>query len=146
MYLVSSCLVGINCRYNGSSATDVDLVKLMTNGKVIAICPEILGGLDTLREACELRVDNANQRKVVDHLGNDYTEAYMLGAKKTLELCKVLNIETAILKAQSPSCGCGKIYDGTFTGKLIEGNGLVAQLLLDNGIKLATELNFKDFI
>jgi uncharacterized protein YbbK (DUF523 family) len=75
--------------------------------------------------------------------GNDYTEEFQRGAEKVLELCRKNNIKTAILKAKSPSCGCGKIYDGTFSGTLIDGNGICAEILLKNGISVYTEENWE---
>lgn len=142
MYLISACLVGVNCRYNNTSIIDKRLQKLFEEGKAIAVCPEVLGRLSIPRQPCEIINTSDGIEKVVSKLGEDFTSAYDDGAIKTLEICKISGIKTAILKARSPSCGCGEIYDGTFSGKLIIGNGLTARKLLDNGIRVFTEDNW----
>jgi len=143
MYLISACLVGINCRYNGTNTLDQKLMELMEEGKAIAVCPELLGKLPIPREPCEIIITKDGKRKVVSQSGEDYTYEYLEGAKKTLEICKVIGIEKAILQSRSPSCGYGKIYDGTFSSKLIEGNGLTAGILSKNGLKVFNEENWK---
>jgi len=142
MYLISACLVGVNCRYNGKNALDERLVELIESGKAIAVCPEVLGDLPIPREPCEIIKTGDKTQKVISESGKDYTKNYLKGAAKTLEICKIIGIEKAILQSRSPSCGYGKIYDGTFKGKLIEGNGVTAELLDKNGIKVFNEENW----
>lgn len=141
MYLISSCLVGVKCRYNGTSVLDAGLKQMIEEGKAIAVCPEVLGGLPTPREPCEIQVI-AGVIKVVGKSGTDYTQPFTQGAQKTLEICRAENITTAVLKSRSPSCGFGKIYDGCFKGALIDGNGLTADLLSKNGIEVLSDENW----
>ncbi len=134
MYLVSACLAGAPCRYDGKSKGYQQIVDLVNGGEAVPVCPEQLGGLSTPRAASEIIGD-----KVVSKEGQDCTAEFELGAERTLAIAKALGITKAILKANSPSCGCGKIYDGTFSGVLIDGNGRAAELLIKNGIKVYTE-------
>lgn len=139
MYLVSSCLAGINCRYDGKSSENKVIIEMVKQGKAIPVCPEQLAGLPIPRPCCEIEGFNSNNRKVISKDGKDLTKEFMDGAEKTFAIAKVIGIRKAILKSKSPSCGCGCIYDGTFSGKLIEENGLTAELLLNNGIEVVTE-------
>ena len=139
MYLVSSCLAGVNCRYDGSNSENKYIAKLVKEGKVIALCPEQLAGLSTPRPSCEIIIDENSNKRVISKDGKDLTDNFMEGAEKTLGIIKAADINKVILQSRSPSCGCGLIYDGTFSGKLIEGNGLVAELLMKNGIEVYTE-------
>lgn len=139
IYLISACLLGINCRYNGSSSRITELDSLLDSGRLVPVCPEVLGGLSTPREACEIIAQADGSVKVMSEKGVDCSLEFRTGAQKVLEVCKVCGVEKVILKANSPSCGCGNIYDGTFTGKLIEGNGLTSQLLIENGIEVYNE-------
>ncbi len=143
MYLISSCLVGINCRYNGTSTLDFDLKKLIEEGKAIAVCPETLVGLSIPRESCEIQI-KSGKPIVVGKSGKDYTPLFKKAAIETLKICKEKNIDKAILQSRSPSCGFGKIYNGSFEGKLIKGNGLTADLLSKNGIEISTNENWSD--
>ena len=143
MYLISSCLVGINCRYNKTSTLNPKLKQMVDQGMAIAVCPEVLAGMATPRNSCEIQT-NSGVVKVIDKYGNDYTHLFNEAAKQTLNICKRNNIEAAVLQSRSPSCGYGKIYDGSFTGKLIDGNGITAQLLHDSGIKIFTDQNCSD--
>jgi uncharacterized protein YbbK (DUF523 family) len=135
MYLVSACLAGMNCRYDGSSKENDFVMKLVNEGRAFPICPEQLGGLTTPRTPCELNC----QGKIVNKEGEDKTQQFLAGAERTLAVAKALGVTKAIFKANSPSCGCGEIYDGSFSGKLIPGNGVVADLLIKNGIQVLTE-------
>lgn len=137
---VSSCLLGINCKYNGSSNYNEAIVKLKENYELIPICPEVLGGLPIPRIPAE-RIGN----KVINKSQVDVTNNYHLGALKALKILKNENIDIAILKSKSPSCGKEYIYDGTFTSSLVEGNGVTTDLFLDNGITVLNEFNFKDY-
>ena len=134
MYLVSACLVGINCKYNGGNNYNEKVLELVKTGMAIPVCPEQLGGLMTPRNPSEIVND-----KVMMNDGTDVTSNYERGAKEVLELCKKLNITKVILKSNSPSCGYGTIYDGTFTGTKVPGNGITTNLLLKNGIEVITE-------
>ena len=139
MYLVSSCLVGVNCRYNGTNKENKFIVDLVKKGNAIAVCPEQLAGLQTPRPSCEIIIDERGNRKVISRDNRDFTKEFALGAEKTLRIAKVVGIKKAILMSRSPSCGCGFIYNGLFSGEIIKGNGFTAELLLKNGIEVYTE-------
>jgi len=132
--LVSGCLLGLNCRYNGTGKQSEELIEIMEEYNLIPICPEQLGGLTTPRLPAEKVKD-----RVLLKDGKDVTEEFMRGAKETLQLALLYDCKLAILKERSPSCGYGKIYDGTFSGNVIDGNGVTAQLLTDHGIKVIGE-------
>ena len=132
--LVSACLLGTPCRYDGSGKADARLLKLGAKRQLIPVCPELLGGLPTPRPPAE-RVG----ARIFDKSGADVTSAYLRGAQETLRLARLLGCKTAILKARSPSCGAGQIYDGTFSGTLVPGHGVTAALLAQNGITVFTE-------
>lgn len=138
MILVSACLAGINCKYNGGNNYNEKVFNLVKEGKAIPVCAEQLGGLTTPRVAAEICYIDG-KRHVLTKTGEDVTEQFEKGAQEILELVKKLNITKAILKSRSPSCGKGKVYDGTFSGKLIDGNGILAELLIENGIEVITE-------
>ena len=142
IYLVSACLLGINCRYNGSSSQIPDLETLVDSGRMIPVCPEVLGGLDTPRAACEIVIQADGSKKVLTQAGTDCTLEFQEGAQKVLEICRTCGVDQVILKANSPSCGCGFVYDGSFSGKLIDGMGLTADLLLEHDIQVYNENNW----
>ena len=127
-YVVSSCLAGIKCRYDGTDKKNDYVCSLVESGVAEPMCAECLGGLSTPRDPAEIVGD-----RVITKNGKDVTKEYNLGAEKVLEYCKNNNIKEAILMDKSPSCGL-RVYDGTFSGKLIEKPGITAQRLLDNGI------------
>ncbi len=129
--LISACLAGVNCKYNGDNNENKKIIELIKNEDVILVCPEQLGGLQTPRTPAEIK-----EGKVVNKDGIDVTKEYQKGAQEVLALAQKFNIKTAILKSKSPSCGKGKIYDGTFSGTLIDGNGITTELLEKNGIKV----------
>ncbi len=137
MILCNACLLGINCKYDGTSNKNKKVLKLAKNFILIPVCPEILGGLPIPREPSERK-----GKKVITKSGKDVTKYFEKGAREVLKICKILKIKKAILKQKSPSCGCGKIYDGTFSGKLIKGDGVTAKLLKKNKIKVFTEEDF----
>ncbi|TAJ14134.1 DUF523 domain-containing protein [Marinilabiliaceae bacterium JC017] len=141
LILVSACLAGVNCRYNGGNSKIEEIAQLVNSGKAIPVCPEVLGGLETPRACSEIILDQEGL-KVMSNQGEDLTHAFKEGARKTLEVVKALDINTAILQSRSPSCGFGKIYDGTFTGKMKKGNGFTAELLSQHGIEIYTDENF----
>jgi len=135
MILVSACLLGANCQYNGENDFTKELLEyLKDKGEFIAVCPEVLGGLPIPRDGAEIVGDKVKTAK-----GKDITKEFLSGAEKVLKFAKENNVDLAILKAKSPSCGLGLIYDGTFSRKLIEGDGITATLLRKNGIKVMTE-------
>lgn len=142
MIFVSSCLVGINCKYSGGNNYNQKVFDLVKEGKAIPICPEQLGGLQTPRNPAEIKIIDG-KKHVIDDKNKDVTENFEKGAKEVLELAKKLNIEKAILQARSPSCGVGKIYSGNFDGKLIQGNGILAELFIENGIEV---INSEDYL
>ena len=133
-FAVSACLCGFPCRYDGKSKPDERIKALYEEGRALPICPEKLGGLTTPRTPCEI----INGR-VVSSDGEDRTNEYLLGSQRVLELCKKHGIKKAILKQNSPSCGSTHIYDGTFSGTLIEGEGCLTALLRKNGIEVTGE-------
>ena len=139
MYLVSSCLAGVNCRYDGRNNENKVIAELVRQGQAVLVCPEQLGGLPTPRTSCEIVMDEMWNKKVISKDEQDFTKEFIEGAEKTLAIAKIIGVKKAILKAKSPSCGCGLIYDGTFSGKLIKGNGLTVELLTKNGIEVYTE-------
>ena len=137
MILVSACLVGINCKYSGGNNYNQKIFDLVKEGKAIPICPEQLGGLNTPRKPVELKVING-KRYAIDNEGNDLTENFERGALEVLNLAKDFNINKAILQPRSPSCGVNKIYSGNFDIKLVDGNGILTELLKQNGIDVLT--------
>jgi len=143
MIIVSACLCGANCKYNGENNLNSSVLKLLAEGKALPICPEQLGGMTTPRPAVEIKggagadVLDGNAR-VVSSSGTDVTENFIRGAREVLSIAKAACVKEAILKAKSPSCGVGFIYDGTFSGRLADGNGVTAELLIRNGIKVTS--------
>lgn len=137
MILVSACLCGVNCKYNGKNNLNEEMMDLLKSGEALLICPEQMGGLTTPRNPSEIKIIN-NEVKVFMNDGTDVTANYKRGAEEVLRLAKELNIKKAILKKKSPACGYGEIYDGTFSGVLTQGNGITAALLLENGIEVET--------
>lgn len=135
MIFVSACLAGINCKYSGGNNYNEKVFNLVKEGKALPVCPEQLGGLTTPRNSAEIKVVN-NNTYVVDKEGNDFTVQFEKGAKEVINLAKKLNITKIILQPRSPSCGVGKVYSGNFDGKLIDGNGILADLCIKNGIKV----------
>ena len=133
-YLISACLCGEYCRYDGGAFDYPHLRRLAEEGVALPYCPEHAGGLPIPRKPCEIVGD-----KVLAADGTDCTAEYTRGAEGALALCKEHGITAAILKESSPSCGSTRIYDGTHTGCKIPGMGLTARLLSENGIALYTE-------
>lgn len=134
--LVSRCLLGDPCRYDGKSKPAPALEALRRSGHtLIPVCPEILGGLPTPRPPAELQPDG----RVINRAGEDVTAQYGAGAQAALALARREGCTLAILKAKSPSCGSRQIYDGRFTGALIPGRGVAARLLAEAGIRVIDE-------
>ena len=135
--LISACLLGVACRYDGlSKPLDIKIIEeLRKRYHLIPVCPEIMGGLPTPRIPAEITSDG----KVLRCDGQDVTENYNRGAREALRLAQVFQCEYALLKERSPSCGFGKIYDGSFTKTLTDGNGTAADLLYKNGVRIIGE-------
>lgn len=135
--LISACLLGVACRYDGcSKPLEREIIEtLKKKYHLIPVCPEIMGGLTTPRLPSEIS-SNGN---VVRRDGTDVTENYLRGAKEALRLAKIFDCEGAIMKERSPACGSGKIYNGTFTKTLTDGDGIAASLLKQNGITVIGE-------
>lgn len=137
--LVSACLLGVQCRYDGSGAGILQS-PFCGNHVLVPACPEQLGGMATPRDPAERKAG-----QVVSRAGNDVTAYYKKGAEETLRLAKLYGCRYAILKERSPSCGHGEIYDGTFTGTKISGSGVTAELLEANGIHVIGESRMEEF-
>lgn len=137
MIIVSGCLVGINCKYNGENNYDERIFNLVKEGKAVPVCPEQWGGLKTPRNPAEIKCSNQCVN-VITNKGEDVTVQYKRGAEEVVALAKKIGATEAILQPRSPSCGKGQIYDGSFEKKLIDGNGITADLLIKNGIKVYT--------
>lgn len=132
--LVSACLVGCACRYKGDGCLNGEILSLAKEHTLIPVCPEQLGGLATPRSPAERQGD-----RVINAAGEDVTRAYYRGAETAVQIAKLNGVALAIMKARSPSCGSGVIYDGTFTGTKIPGSGVASELLSVNGIPVFTE-------
>lgn len=139
--LVSACLLGCACRYDGGANFNEQVAALKTKYKVVIICPEVDGGLPVPRIPCEI-VGN----QVMNKVGEDKTANFKAGAELALLAAKKNGAKIAVLKAKSPSCGSGKIFDGTFSGSLINGDGYTTRLLKANGIKVYNETNMSELL
>lgn len=137
--LISHCFLGENCKYNGGNNYNAELLNVLKNHELIPVCPETFGGLKSPRLPAEIVGD-----KVLFSDGSDATEAFVKGAEKALEIAKAQGVKVAVLKANSPSCGSGTIYDGTFTGKKVSGYGVAAKLFKENGIKVYSEQDIEE--
>ena len=144
MILISACLLGRNVKYSGGNNLCPWLAKYYNTDDFIAICPECFGVLPIPRPPAEIQGGSGKDvlngsAKVADKDGKDVTQNFISGAQKALAYAKKHNANCAILKARSPSCGCGMIYDGSFNGGKKAGNGVTAALFLQHGIKIYTE-------
>lgn len=137
----SQCLLGVQCRYDGRCAAKQEVCDAASERGWIPICPEILGGLSTPRSPAE-RVGD----KVMSRDGADVTQQYRRGAEQALEIARLYGAKYALLKERSPSCGCGEIYDGTFTGVRVAGDGLTAELFKEHGIQVFGESRLEELI
>lgn len=137
MILISACFVNVNCRYDGTSKTYDWIEGLFKSGQAVPICPEVLGGLTIPRLPCEI----VGADRVCNSEGIDCTAAFKQGAEKTLAIAKAVDAKIAILKANSPSCGFGTVYDGSFSGVQITGDGLTAALLSNHGVRIFNEFD-----
>lgn len=139
--LVSACLIGVNCRYDGDNSCDENVVNRMKTDELIPVCPEEVGGLPTPRPPVEIIGGDGNdvldgKAKVMTADGEDKTEAFLKGARHALHLAQSQGATCVILKSRSPSCGCGTIYDGSFSGTLTSGDGVTTALLKRHGIEV----------
>lgn len=139
--LISACLLGCPCRYDGASKEHPLAKELARRYELVPVCPEQLGGLPTPRPPAERRGD-----LVVTRDGTDVTARYRRGAEETLRLCRLLGCGAAVLKERSPSCGRGEIYDGTFSGALVPGDGVTAELLSAQGLPVYGESQIEELL
>jgi uncharacterized protein YbbK (DUF523 family) len=137
--LVSACLVGENCKYNGGNNKNDKIIEFLKDKEVILVCPEVMGGLSTPRFKSEISGD-----KVINEYGDDVSEYFANGAKIALSKAIENNVTLAILKEKSPSCGVKKVYNGQFNGTLVKGSGVFSSLIGQLGIKILTEEDFKE--
>ena len=133
---ISACLCGKNVRYDGSNKKDERLLKLLEGHELIMICPELEAGFPIPHEPLEIRLG-----KVFTSSLNDVTDRLLQGSHRCLEQIK--GCDLVMLKQKSPSCGNGKIYDGSFSGRLIEGNGIFAKMCIDNGYRVFSEEDYE---
>jgi len=149
-WLVSACLLGRRCRYDGGHKRNEAVVALAKRQKLIPVCPEELGGLPIPRPPSEITGPPeaggadvlAGKARVVTRQGKDVTPYFLKGANEVLKIAQTHNAKKAIFKARSPSCGCGEIYDGTFSGRTRPGDGVTTALLKKHGIEVVSEDNF----
>ena len=145
MKLISACLLGIRCAWNGSDKYKNDLaIELSRIEPLVPVCPEQLGGLPTPRASQEIQDGTGedvlnNKCRVLNKNGVDVSREFVRGAEETLKIARQLNISEFISKSRSPSGGCGRIYDGSFSGRLIDGDGVTTALLRKNGIRIIPE-------
>ena len=132
--VVSACLLGENCKWDGGNNRNERVIAFCAGKEVIPVCPEVAGGLPVPRAPSEIR-----EGRVTAKDGADVDAAFRMGAQKSLALCEGKTIELAILKARSPSCGKGCVYDGSFSGALVHGDGVFAAMLKERGIPVFTE-------
>lgn len=133
-YIVSACLCGEKCRYDGNEITLLKIKELVDCKKALIVCPEVLGGMSVPRQPCEIVED-----KVFNIDKDDKTDNFKNGAAKVLDIAKKYGIKKAIFKERSPSCGSKFIYDGSFSGKLIAGEGMTTNLLRKNGVQVMSD-------
>ncbi|RDY29266.1 DUF523 domain-containing protein [Romboutsia weinsteinii] len=141
MILVSACLLGINCKYSGDNNESEKVKEYLKDKIFVLVCPEQLGGLSTPRDPAEIisKGECGKQDKVISNKNIDVTGNFKKGAVETLKIAQIYGCREAILKEGSPSCGSSLIYDGTFSGKKIPGQGVTAALLRQNNIKVTSE-------
>ncbi len=137
--LISRCLMGAPCRYNGERIINIELLSLLEGQKLYFTCPEVEGGLPTPRSPAEIKGS-----RVITNLGNDVTESFHIGAEIALERARFKNVDFVIFKEQSPSCGVKRVYDGNFTGTLMEGQGIATKKLTDDGFRVYSEEDMEE--
>lgn len=139
--LVSACLLGCRCRYDGAAKPHPAMEALAEQHTLVPVCPEQLGGLSTPRPPAERQGD-----RVMTERGADVTEQYRRGAEEAARLCALLGCQAAVLKERSPSCGKGQVYDGTFSRTLTDGNGVTADLLAEMDIPVYGESQIEELL
>jgi len=145
MELISACLLGIKCSWDGTDkSSDENAMKLLSNEVLIPVCPEQLGGLNTPRPPQEIQGGSGEdvlggRCRVKNVNGDDVTEEFIRGAEQTLRIARLFKVSQFIEKSRSSSCGCGEIYDGSFSSKRIDGDGVTSALLKRNGIEVISE-------
>jgi uncharacterized protein YbbK (DUF523 family) len=145
MKMISACLLGIRCAWSGDERyKNEQALKLLQTDILLPVCPEQLGGLPTPRPPQEIQDGTGDdvldgKARVFNSAGTDVTDAFIRGAQEVLKIARQFNISAFIGKSGSPACGCGQIYDGSFSGRVIKGNGVTAALLRKNGVKLISE-------
>ena len=144
MKLISACLLGVKCRWDGTDNKNDKAMELFKKEDLIPVCPEQLGGLPTPRLRQEIQGGAGKEvlekkAKVVNENGDDVTDRFVKGAEETLKIANLYQVREFIGKSHSPSCSCTKIYDVTFSGKSINARGITAELLMRNGIKIRGE-------
>lgn len=149
--LVSSCLIGKKCSYDGNHRENKLVEQYLSDREVIDVCPEMLAGLPSPRPRCEIINGDGKdvlngKAKVINEKGEDVTSFFLEGANQTLNIVRKHNIKYAILKARSPSCGSKKIYDGSFSGKLKDGDGVTAAMLKLNGVIVYDEEELEEIV
>jgi uncharacterized protein YbbK (DUF523 family) len=142
--VVSACLAGVACTHEAEPKTREWAVRLVAEGRAVLVCPEVAGGLPIPRPAAEIVSGSgedvvAGRARVISEDGDDVTQQYMAGARKAADAARAANARLAVLKARSPSCGCGQIYDGTFRGELRAGDGVTAAMLKQEGIEVVSD-------
>ena len=138
MMIISACLCGCDCKYNGKNNKNESCVELLKRGKAVLVCPEQLGGMTTPRVPSEI-LKNDGKISVISKEGKDVSKEFKKGAKEALKIAKLVDAKVAILKNGSPSCGSKNIYDGTFSNNKIEGKGITAKLFMENEIEVFSE-------
>lgn len=147
MIMVSACLAGINCKYNGENNRCPPLCTYLASHPHFLVCPETMGCLPVPRKPAEIRGGDGRdvlegRARVITSAGDDVTPAFLSGARASGELARFNQVKLVIFKSRSPSCGCGGVYDGSFSGVLRPGDGVTAALLRRHGIKVITEEDF----
>jgi uncharacterized protein YbbK (DUF523 family) len=139
--IISACLLGINCAYNGNNNLSIQALKLINNYCLIPVCPEQLGGLGTPRPRSEITGGKGwkSGGKVLNSRNRNVTDFFLKGATETLKLARLFDCTIAVLKSKSPSCGTEYVYDGTFCDVIVPGIGVTASLLRKNGIEVLNE-------
>ena len=145
--LISACLLGINCDYKGGSKPCEKLIEKFKRGELVPVCPEQLGGMTTPRIPSEIIKGGGlaviqKQTQVINKKGSDVSKEFIQGAKEVLKIARLVNAKQFIGRAKSPSCGVGETYDGSFTGKLVKGDGVTAALLKQNNINSISSQSF----
>ncbi|WP_028560581.1 DUF523 domain-containing protein [Paenibacillus pinihumi] len=151
MILVSSCLAGLEVRYNGTHSLDLRIRELIEEGQAVSVCPELLGGFSTPREPAEIVGGNGEdvldgKARVMEQSGQDVTELYLRGAQLTLDKARQVKAKAVVLKEYSPSCGSAMIYNGQFAGQKEAGNGVTTALLRRNGITVLSEETLASYL